>query len=217
MKNLIVLVITIVIAMNVNVIAQNVNVTVSGDAQIASMNVSLPTGSVFESATSFIVHANVGVSHERFGLTAYYNGHVSLNGSQTKFTLVDVMGSYKINDDLTVHFGPELEYTDYLTEDDKIGGCLIAMATWSRGRLSTTGIIFTNIQFTDIHVIGSANYQITDKLSGYVLGAYTNKNAGPFYWLAGMKINPLKHISVGAYYIHQTTLKGFMANIVLAF
>ena len=212
--------VAIIIAMVENVNAQNVNVTVSGDAQLSTMNVSLTTGSVFDPATAFILHANAVVSYKKFGLMACYNGHVSLNGSETKITLADVIASYSISDEITVYFGPELVYTDLVSEEDQTGGGLIGMITWSHGGLTATGIVYANMQFTSRYLIGSLNYQITEKLSVYALGSLNNTEAGPFNWLVGGKLTPFenfKNFSVGAYYIDQPNLKGFAGNVTLAF
>ena len=201
--------------MVVNMFGQT-SFNVSGDVQISSNNISLGTGIEFEKAHAFIGHMNAGVQYKDFGLSVSYGGYKSLTGSETMFNLVDLIGSYKVNSELTIMAGYELTYWDHKIEDDEIGDGIFAMATWSKGKFSTTGIIFTNPQFSFIYLIESANYQITDHVSAYGLVAYTNAEAYPFYGLAGLKVSK-GSISVGAYGIARYNSPGVTINLEIGF
>lgn len=213
MKKLVIVMIAFV-AMVVNGFGQNFNV--SGDVQFSSKNISLGTGIVFEESTAFITHLNGNMQFKKVGVSVCYSGYSSITGSHTTYNLVDIIGSYEVSDNFTLMAGYEATYTDYTDQDDKNGSGIFAMATWNKGRFSTTGIVFTNPQISFLYLIQSATYQISDHVSAYGLFGYTNAEAYPVYGLAGLKVKK-GAISFGAYGVARYDAPGAVFNIECSF
>ena len=190
-------------------IAQSVNVNVSGSAMYSSKNASVGTGLVFSENPAVISQVNVNLSHGKWGLLASYSGYTGLQHLSVgdQYHLLDVFGSYQINDEFTLYVGPEFTYKDLDESDDVFGAGLIAMMTWNREKISSTVIYYTDPHFSIHYVIGSADYRIINNFSVYGLVGFTTAESSPVYGMVGAKYEK-DVVSVGVYYTFRELTPG---------
>ena len=206
----------VIIAMGAKMSIAQVEVSTSGSVMYSSKNASVGTGMIFSEDPAVICQLNASLSYGKLGVFASYSGYTGIQrfniGDQKH--LFDVFGSYEFCDGLTVYVGPEFVYND--SEVDVTSAGLVAMMTWSKGRISSTLIYYTNPQFTFHYVIGSMNVEISSNFSAYVLGGYTTAEDTPVYGVAGLKYTK-NAFYVGAYYAIRSNAPGPFFNIGFAF
>lgn len=170
---------------------------ISGEVQIATINMLPMTGLALEKdAASINGTFNFGVGKEKWaiGLTAI--SQKSITGSQTTYNLIDVVGTYRPNSNMTITAGYELTYWDHTNQDDQVGHNVIAIANWTKNRVSVTGIMLADVNFSSIYLIISGNYRLTDHLDVTGLAGYANQ-FGP-YGMIGGKYS-IQSFNVGGY------------------
>lgn len=221
MKRLLI-VLAIVIAMAKMSIAQNVEhnveVGVSSSVMYSSKNASVGTGLVFSEDPAVISQLNVNITSGKWGVLASYSGYTGLQrlsiGDQ--YHLLDVFGTYQINEEFTLYVGPEFTYKDLDESEDVFGAGLIAMMTWNREKISSTLIYYTDPRFSIHYVIGSIDYRIIDNFSAYGLFGYTTAEQTPVYGLLGMKYSKNEFFA-GVYYTFRENAPGPHFNVGFKF
>jgi len=203
MKKLIVLIAAIFAMGTMNMMCQqivakadSVQFRVAGEVQVASKNISIATGVVFEDAPALIGHANAGIQYKKFGASVLIMSQKSLTKSQTTYNLVDFIGSYKVTDELTLSIGYELTHWDYQEGEDEVGNNFVWMVTWTKNKVAATGIVFKGANF--IYLISSVNYRLMDHVSVSCLIGYTNTMNTKIYGMAGLNLSYGK-ASLGIY------------------
>jgi hypothetical protein len=199
MKKLVVMV--VFIATTVMSFAQ-VRFGMSGDVQFATKNASTGTGLIFSEDPAVILHANPSIQFQngKWSVTAFYSGQVSL---QCRYHIVDLLASYKINDEFSIYVGPEFTYKD--AEIDAVGSGLVGMVTWNKKKFESTFIFYADSKFKSFYYIGSASYKITSEISIYGLAAYTNAEPCPYYGLVGLKYSKGNFFASAYYSIRKDT------------
>jgi opacity protein-like surface antigen len=199
-------------------IAQNVNVSVSGSAMYSSKNASVGTGLVFSEDPAVISQLNVNITSGKWGMLASFSGYTGLQrlsiGDQ--YHLLDVFGTYQINEEFTLYVGPEFTYKDLDESEDVFGAGLIAMMTWNREKISSTLIYYTDPRFSIHYVIGSIDYRIIDNFSAYGLFGYTTAEQTPVYGMLGMKYSKNEFFA-GVYYTFRENAPGPHFNVGFKF
>ena len=205
---------------SVNVVVESTQssaVTVGGSIGYSTKNVSLGTGLVFSESPAVILNATIDWSKGEFGLSAIYGGYCGIqrivDGDQ--FHLVDILGSYNVNSELTVFVGPEFTYTDK-SDKDELGMGLIGMVTFNKSRSSSTFIYYSDPKFKSIYLIGSSSYKVNKVISVDGLIGYTNTGDWPVYGLIGFKCS-FGSISIGAHNIFYPGGSGPSFDIVVPF
>jgi hypothetical protein len=112
--------------------------------------------------------------------------------------MFDLSLSYSISEELSLSAGYELTYTD--NQDDEIGHSIFAIASWSKGRVSSNFIFFSDLEFRSAYYIGSVDINVMKNVSLYTLGAYTNTKNTPWYGLIGLKYTN-GHFFAGTYWV----------------
>ena len=216
MKKLVVL-IAIVIAMVEMSFAQSVEFGVSGSAMYSSKNASVGTGLVFSEDPAVICQMNASVSYNKWAISAYYSGYTGIQRLSVgdQYHLVDLLASYNITDGLTLHVGPEFTYKDN-NESDIVGSGLIGMMTWSRNKISSTFIYYTDPKFTIHYFIGSVDYNIVDNFNAYGLVGVTTAEPTPVYGMVGVKYSKNAFFA-GVYYTFRYNATGPHFNVGFKF
>ena len=193
-------------------------VSLSGDVQFFSKNTSLATGLVYDEDPAVALHLNATYKiSERFGVSGFYTGHSCRKetGITNQYHLVDALLHYNITDDLVLYAGPEFVYKRKDNNNITDVG-LIGMLTWSKSKVSTSFIAYSNPQFQFFYGIGSVTINLRKDLSMYVLGAYTTAEPTPVYGLSGLKYSSGQFFS-GIYYVFRSDAPGPMFNIGITF
>jgi hypothetical protein len=195
-----IIVFAILIAMVEMSFAQNVEFSVSGSAMYSSKNASMGVGLIFSEDPAVIAQLNANLSYNKWGLLTSYSGYTGIQrlnaGDQSH--LLDVFASYQINNEFTLHVGPEFTYKD-ISDTDIVGMGLVAMMTWNKNNFSSTLIYYTDPHFSFHYVIGSVEYRIVDNFSAYGLIGVTTAEANPVYGILGLKYSK-DAFSAGVYY-----------------
>jgi len=205
----------IIIAMAKMSVAQ-VEFASSGSVMYSSKNASVGTGLIFSEDPAVICQLNTSLSYGKWAVSASYSGYTGIQRISVgdQYHLLDVFGSYKINDEFTLYMGPEFTYKD--SEIDAIGTGLVAMMTWSKGRVASTLIYYTNPEFAFHYIIGSVNVEISSNFSCYGLAGLTTAEASPVYGMAGLKYTK-NAFFVGVYYTFRVNAPGPFFNAGFSF
>jgi len=175
----------------------SIKIMVSGEIQIATINMLPMTGLALEKdAASINATFNIGVGKEKWaiGLTAI--SQKSITGSGTTYNLIDVVGSYRPTDNLSITAGYELTLWDHTEGNDKIGHNLICITNWTKNKGSITGIMLVDVKFSSIYLILSGDLRLTDHLDAIGLVGYGNQIG--LYGMAGAKCS-IKSVNIGLY------------------
>lgn len=212
MKKVMVIFAIIIAMVQVSVFAQKVEFSMSGDVQFSTKNASTGTGLIFSEEPAIILHANPSIQYGKWSVTGFYSGHVGLD---MRYHIVDILASYRVNDEISLYVGPEFTYKD-LEGTDAVGAGLVGMMTWNRKSISSTLIYYTDPHFTIHYVIGSMSYNITKGVSISGLIAYTNAESTPVYGMVGVKYSK-NSFFVGAYYSFRKDAPGPFFQVGIKF
>lgn len=197
MKNLAIII--AIFAMGMNVIGQTTDTIInapadstkvqlvgSAEVQIASVNMLPMTGLALEKdAASINGNIYIGADYDKFGIGLTVISQKSVNGSQTTYNLIDITGSYRPMDNLTITAGYEQTYWDHPEGNDEIGHNFLAIANYNISRVSITGIVLVDKDFSSVYLIGSASYKATDHID--VVGLYGYANTMGSYGMLAVK------------------------------
>lgn len=184
MKKLVLIMIAFAMIITVNGQTQTTDTIATTDSiqfkafanvQLASKNMLTATGTILENAASFNTMFYIGLEKGKWGIGLTGLSQKSLTGTQTTYNLVDIMGTYKASENLVINTGYELTIFDHTDGDVQIGHNLLAIINWNKNKWSITGIALANIQLSDIYLVISAKYKLTNQVSMSGLFGYCNK------------------------------------------
>ena len=211
------IVLAVFAAMMAKMSIAQVEFSVSGSAMYSSKNASVGTGLVFSEDPAVICQMNASVSYNKWAISAYYSGYTGIQRLSVgdQYQLVDLLASYNITDGFTLHVGPEFTYKD-TNESDIVGSGLIGMVTWSRNKISSTFIYYTDPKFTIHYFIGSVDYNIVDNFNAYGLVGVTTAEPTPVYGMVGVKYSKNAFFA-GVYYTFRYNAPGPHFNVGFKF
>ena len=186
-------------------IAQEVEFSVSGSAMYSSKNASMGVGLIFSEDPAVIAQLNTNLTYGKWGMLASYSGYCGIQrlSAGDQFHLLDIFGTYQINEEFNLYVGPEFTYKD-VSDTDIVGMGLVAMMTWNKNNFSSTLIYYTNPSFSSHYLIGTVDYRIVDNFSAYGLIGLTTAEANPVYGILGLKYSR-DSFSAGVYYALRDT------------
>ena len=191
-------------------------ISFSGDVAYYTKNLNTFAGLMFGENPSVVTHMNVSADYKNFNLSVAYTGQHSIHHLEDgdRFNMFDLSLSYSVSEELSLSAGYELTYTD--NQDDEIGHSIFAIATWSKGIVSTNFIFFADLEFSSIYYIGSTDVKVGKNMGVYALAGYTNTKTSPWYGLVGIKYTN-GHFFAGTYWVFDKDTPGPVASFGLSF
>jgi len=182
---------------NTPVDTTKIQLVATAEVGIASVNMLPMTGLALEkNAASINGQAYIGADYDKFGAGLTVISQKSINGSQTTYNLIDITGSYRPTESLSITAGYELTIWDHPEGNDEVGHNLIGIVNWNKNRISVTGIMLADIRFSSIYLITSANYKLTDHVDVVGLIGYATTMGN--YEMLGIKCTYQK-FNLGVY------------------
>ena len=183
---------------------------VHASASISNMNLSVPTGILFDPHYALEIDANGSIKYKNIAFSVNYGGHATIGGRM--FNLSDLSVTYSVSENIALTAGYEFIYIQHPTEESSTSHAVFGTAALKKNKLSMVGIAFYNIPDNFVYLILSSDYKVSDKINLHGVVGYTTGEPNPIYGLVGPQFLS-KKASIGTYVTLRKNATGFMVEL----